>query len=38
MELVGAQYVAEGVPLLRLIGLSAPFTVRHTRRAEFARA
>jgi O-antigen/teichoic acid export membrane protein len=26
MELVGAQYVAEGVPLLRLIGLSAPFT------------
>jgi O-antigen/teichoic acid export membrane protein len=24
--LVGAQYVAEGVPLLRLIGLSAPFT------------
>jgi hypothetical protein len=38
MELVGAQYVAEGVPLLRLIGLSAPFTVRHIRRAEFARA
>jgi O-antigen/teichoic acid export membrane protein len=26
MELVGAQYVAQGVPLLRLIGLSAPFT------------
>jgi O-antigen/teichoic acid export membrane protein len=26
MELVGAQYVALGVPLLRLIGLSAPFT------------
>ncbi len=26
MELVGAQYVADGVPLLRLIGLSAPFT------------
>ena len=26
MELVGPQYVAEGVPLLRLIGLSAPFT------------
>jgi len=26
MELVGAQYVAEGVPLLRLIGLSAPFS------------
>ena len=26
MELVGAQYVANGVPLLRLIGLSAPFT------------
>ena len=26
IELVGAQYVAEGVPLLRLIGLSAPFT------------
>ena len=24
--LVGAQYVAEGVPLLRLIGLTAPFT------------
>ena len=24
--LVGAQYIAEGVPLLRLIGLSAPFT------------
>ena len=26
IELVGAQYVAEGVPLLRLIGLSSPFT------------
>jgi O-antigen/teichoic acid export membrane protein len=26
IELVGAQYVAEGVPLLRLIGLSAPFS------------
>ena len=26
IELVGAQYIAEGVPLLRLIGLSAPFT------------
>jgi O-antigen/teichoic acid export membrane protein len=26
IELLGAQYVAEGVPLLRLIGLSAPFT------------
>jgi O-antigen/teichoic acid export membrane protein len=26
MELVGGQYVAEGVPLLRLIGLSTPFT------------
>ena len=26
IELVGAQYVAEGVPLLRLVGLSAPFT------------
>jgi O-antigen/teichoic acid export membrane protein len=26
IELVGAQYVAEGVPLLRLIGLSTPFT------------
>jgi O-antigen/teichoic acid export membrane protein len=26
MDVVGAQYVAEGVPLLRLIGLSAPFT------------
>jgi O-antigen/teichoic acid export membrane protein len=26
IEVVGAQYVAEGVPLLRLIGLSAPFT------------
>ena len=26
MELLGPQYVAEGVPLLRLIGLSAPFT------------
>ena len=26
MELVGAQYVADGVPLLRLIGLSAPFS------------
>jgi O-antigen/teichoic acid export membrane protein len=25
MELVGQQYVADGVPLLRLIGLSAPF-------------
>jgi O-antigen/teichoic acid export membrane protein len=26
MEVVGAQYVADGVPLLRLIGLSAPFS------------
>jgi O-antigen/teichoic acid export membrane protein len=26
MEVVGSQYVAQGVPLLRLIGLSAPFT------------
>jgi O-antigen/teichoic acid export membrane protein len=26
MELVGGQYVAQGVPLLRLIGLSAPFS------------
>jgi len=26
IELVGAQYVADGVPLLRLIGLSTPFT------------
>jgi O-antigen/teichoic acid export membrane protein len=26
IELVGAQYVAEGVPLLRLVGLSTPFT------------
>jgi O-antigen/teichoic acid export membrane protein len=26
IQLVGAQYVAEGVPLLRLIGLSTPFT------------
>jgi O-antigen/teichoic acid export membrane protein len=26
ISLVGAQYVAEGVPLLRLIGLTAPFT------------
>ena len=26
IELVGPQYVAEGVPLLRLVGLSAPFT------------
>jgi O-antigen/teichoic acid export membrane protein len=26
IELVGAQYVAEGVPLLRLVGLTAPFT------------
>jgi O-antigen/teichoic acid export membrane protein len=26
MDVVGSQYVAQGVPLLRLIGLSAPFT------------
>jgi O-antigen/teichoic acid export membrane protein len=26
IELVGPQYVAEGVPLLRLVGLTAPFT------------
>jgi O-antigen/teichoic acid export membrane protein len=26
MEVVGSQYIAQGVPLLRLIGLSAPFT------------
>jgi O-antigen/teichoic acid export membrane protein len=26
MDVVGSQYVAEGVPLLRLIGLSTPFT------------
>jgi O-antigen/teichoic acid export membrane protein len=26
MEVVGSQYIAHGVPLLRLIGLSAPFT------------
>jgi O-antigen/teichoic acid export membrane protein len=26
MEVVGAQYVADGVPLLRLVGLSAPFS------------
>jgi O-antigen/teichoic acid export membrane protein len=26
IEVVGAQYVAEGVPLLRLVGLSVPFT------------
>jgi O-antigen/teichoic acid export membrane protein len=26
IELLGAQYVADGVPLLRLIGVSAPFT------------
>jgi O-antigen/teichoic acid export membrane protein len=26
MEVVGSQYIAQGVPLLRLIGLSTPFT------------